>query len=300
MKVPFYNSNYTTLINAPYTENFWGSCVEFKTLLKFLTDDFIQKYKSVDVRKVWDYISQNKATDSFLNSTFDLDGKNYSWAEVLTAIKLLMPTLWSCNYFVWDVWAWTHHGVDVLLPQWTPLPAFQAWKVVKIKQWDGAKKDEWNCVVIQTADNVFINYEHLDKISVTNWQQLNQGDTVGTCGKTWNSTQYHLHLQVDNAKAAFHPFWSSKLEDVKANTLDTIKFLRWIYSIENSVVSATPSSIPASKPAATTTNNVIESKPISTQPVAPSQPSSPKPAEPKKEGDDMIWDIMSELNKAYK
>lgn len=300
MKVPFYSSNYTTLISAPYTDNFGGCGVEFKTLLKFLTDEFIQKYKAVDVRKVGDYISQNKATDNFLNSTFDIDGKSHTWAEVLTAIKLLMPTLWNCNYFIWDIGVWTHHWVDILMPKWTPLPAFKSWKVVKIKQWDGAKKDEWNCVVIQTDDNVFICYEHLDTISVTNWQSLNQWDTVWTCWNSWNSTQNHLHLQIDASKATFHPFWSSKLEDVKSNTLDPIKFLRSVYAIEGWVVVSTP--VPA-------TNNIPSNNPTPAQPVAKPTPSQPvtqstKPVESKPEskqgGDDMIGDIMSELNKAYK
>jgi len=55
---------------------------------------------------------------------------------------------------------------------------------------------------------------------------ISTGEQIGTCGTTGQSTQYHLHFQVDDDKATFHPYWSANLASVQKNTEDPIGFLR--------------------------------------------------------------------------
>jgi len=69
-------------------------------------------------------------------------------------------------------------------------------------------------------------YEHLERIDVNVWDRVKQWDQIGTCWSTWNSTQYHLHLQVDKWFAPFHPYRSQDIEDIRKYTIDPLPYLR--------------------------------------------------------------------------
>ena len=53
---------------------------------------------------------------------------------------------------------------------------------------------------------------------------------IGTCGSTGNSTQYHLHLQVDMPKTAPNPHRSSSLTTIQQKTMDPLRALRAAFS----------------------------------------------------------------------
>lgn len=233
-KVPFYNGQtYRPIIQKPFEAQDLDDWVDFKDILSAMNEEFIQKYASVDWQKVWVYISENK---SKLSSKITL----YSWKQVtleqiLGACKYMMPTLWHCDYFSWEIWEWKHHWIDIMLPQNTPLPAFVDWEIVRIKVRDWKSKNEWNCLVLKWSvlidwqwNQLYFGYEHLQRIDCKVWDIVKQGDIIAYCWSTWNSTQYHLHLQIDYKTAKFHPFWSSSIEDVAKYTIDPIVILRTV------------------------------------------------------------------------
>jgi len=224
-KVPVYNfQNYQKIIEKTYSEHQQElNRIDFSEILNWLNNNFIKKYSQLDSRKLWSDIPTNT------NNKIKLNNKEISEKEFIIAVKLLMPTIRKSEYFLWNEWVWSHWWIDIILPQWTPIPSFSEWKVVRIKQRDWIKKDEWNCVVIQSWKQFFC-YEHLDKIYVENWQHISKSFVIWTCWKTWNSTQYHLHFQIDKDTASFHPYRSSQTLNIEKNTENPIPILHNIFN----------------------------------------------------------------------
>lgn len=223
-KVPFYSfQNYQTIIGKHYDEQDVEERVDLESFVKLLTPEFVAKYAEVDARGLGNYLEYNN-----LSETIAFAGKFKSLEDVLVASKLLMPSLWTCDYFLWNWWSWTHTGIDILLPKGTPILSISWWKVVRIKERDGEKKDEWNCVVIQSWDYYF-DYKHLDSIAVEYGQKISPSSVLWTCGNTGNSTQYHVHLQVDNEHASFQPYRSNQLWSIEKNTENPLPFLQHLF-----------------------------------------------------------------------
>lgn len=224
--------------------------IDFKVFVKFLTDNLIKEHKDLSVFQLRPFLEKNW-WNMWKNKPIDLwNWISSQYPEFFSATKVLMPTLWWCDYFYWNIWEWTHWWLDIMLPKWTPLPAFLWWEIVKadLSNWYG------NCVVIKANHNwetIFLCYEHLDSIKTWKWQTVKQWDIVWYAGTTWNSTQYHLHFQVDNDKAPYHPYyaWWNK-ENLNLYTKNPLLLLRQIYQIEikNVEISTVEIETPTNKP----------------------------------------------------
>lgn len=85
-----------------------------------------------------------------------------------------------------------HKGIDIGVPQGTPVQAAKGGKVV----FAGDGGGYGNLVVIDHGDGKFTKYAHLSKINVQEGQNVDAGDLVGAVGSTGNSTGPHLHFEV--------------------------------------------------------------------------------------------------------
>lgn len=271
--------------------------IDFKVFVKFLTDNVIKEHKSLSVFKIRDYLGKNW-WNLWKNSPIDLwNGKSSPYPEFFSACKVIMPTLWWCEYFLWNVWEWSHWWIDIMLPKWTPLPAFLWWEIVKADLSSGYG----NCVVIKANHNwqtIFLCYEHLDSIKAWKGQTVKQWDIIGYAGTTWNSTQYHLHFQVDNAKAPYHPYyawWSNA--NLKLYTIDPLVFLRQIYKLENEKPNNSTNVVPTptAKPVAPTA--APTSKPVNNTAVTPTKPIQNKPTNTSNNDKDDEYDILNKIIK---
>lgn len=224
LKVPFYTqTNYRDIITKTYEQNDKSNRVNLSDFFEILTEGFVINYANLDARKLAEYF-QNKT----LNEMIPFGGTSKRLQDVIIAIKLLMPTLRACDYFLWNCKNSTHGGIDIIMPKWTPIPSFSDWVVTRIKERDWVKQDEWNCIVVQTGDKYY-SYKHLDKINVKYWDKIQKWNIIWICWSTWQSTQYHLHFQVDPAISPFNPYRSNQLNNVIKNTLDPLPFLRNIF-----------------------------------------------------------------------
>jgi len=229
MKVPFYaprdvnatyeNNNYTwvdlkvflNVISGKVLEDFeWLSAFHLDDLEKKEYKDKLNKYAPV---AIW---------DNFVE-----------FGQFLIASKVLFTTWFVAEYWLWEKWTWTHHWIDLILPKNTPIESFSSWKVVRIKKWDGIKKNEWNAVVIESKINnevLYFCYEHLEEIKVQLNQEVKKQDIIWTCGSTWNSTTNHLHFQIDKQNVPFHPYWwaTDDVEIIENCCIDP-----WTWLIEN-------------------------------------------------------------------
>lgn len=223
LRVPFYTlENYKKIVTTPYYSQDVSNWISLNNFLEFLTSENINLYARIDSRDLKWYIERSDLQKQVL-----FGGKRRKLADVLIASKLLLPTLWTCNYNFWDQGKASHGGIDIVLPQWTPIISFEDGDVVRNKKWDGETKDEGNCVVIQNVNRLF-SYKHLDTVRIEHGQEIRKWDEIGTCGKTWWSGLFHLHLQIDIIDTPFAPYWSNSVASMEKYTLDPLPILNQI------------------------------------------------------------------------
>lgn len=88
-----------------------------------------------------------------------------------------------------------HKGIDFASPTGTPILSAQSGKVVRVVRsgWGGGYGHH---VVIQTPDEKYNMYAHMSTVSVSDGQQVSQGQQIGAVGDTGDSTGPHLHFEV--------------------------------------------------------------------------------------------------------
>lgn len=98
---------------------------------------FTATYADLDTRELWLYLVDEAAT----GMTY-FDESDTASRDVLITMKLLCPTLWCGDYFPRDIGHGTHTGLDIILPQNTPIVSFTDGEVIRIKARNGTTKDE--------------------------------------------------------------------------------------------------------------------------------------------------------------
>ncbi len=87
--------------------------------------------------------------------------------------------------------SYVHKGIDIAAGQGAPVYAADDGTVILAEWYYGYG----NCVMIDHGDLVTV-YGHLDEISVSDGQQVEAGEAVGTVGSTGYVTGYSLHFEV--------------------------------------------------------------------------------------------------------
>jgi len=109
----------------------------------------------------------------------------------------------------------SHLAVDIKVPSGTPVHAIANGKVVKTSMQSSGFGHH---VVIKHSNvpdpenpgsytNLYSAFNHLDRIDVTEGQNVLRGQIIGTSGNTGTSTTPHLHFQIDSDSAPWHPYW---------------------------------------------------------------------------------------------
>ena len=89
-------------------------------------------------------------------------------------------------------WGRLHAGIDMPLPEGTPLRAADSGRVA-IAGWTGGYG---NYTCIQHSGSMSTCYAHQSSISVRVGQNVSQGQVIGASGNTGNSTGPHVHFEV--------------------------------------------------------------------------------------------------------
>jgi peptidoglycan DL-endopeptidase CwlO len=89
-------------------------------------------------------------------------------------------------------WGRLHAGIDIPLPEGTPLRAADGGRVA-IAGWVGGYG---NYTCIQHSGSLSTCYGHQSSIGVSVGQSVSQGQVIGHSGNTGNSTGPHLHFEV--------------------------------------------------------------------------------------------------------
>ncbi len=94
-----------------------------------------------------------------------------------------------------------HTGLDIAVPQGTPIAAAASGKVVKTGHYFYTGKT----VMIDHGQKVVTLYGHLNTIAVSVGQEVKRGQKIGTVGKTGRATGPHLHWSVSLNQTLIDP-----------------------------------------------------------------------------------------------
>ena len=95
-----------------------------------------------------------------------------------------------------------HTGIDIAVPQGTPVPASNSGRVV----FAGEVIITGNTVVIEHGGGLKTYYFHLSKLCCEAGDKLKQGDLIGEVGTTGYSTGPHLHFEVKIGNKSLNPW----------------------------------------------------------------------------------------------
>ena len=98
-------------------------------------------------------------------------------------------------------WGRLHAGVDIPLPEGTPLRAADSGRVA-IAGWTGGYG---NYTCIQHTGSLSTCYAHQSSIGASVGQNVSQGQIIGRSGNTGNSTGPHLHFEVRQGGSPVDP-----------------------------------------------------------------------------------------------
>jgi murein DD-endopeptidase MepM/ murein hydrolase activator NlpD len=85
-----------------------------------------------------------------------------------------------------------HQGIDFAGPYGGTIRASSSGEVV----YAGYRGSYGNCVFVNHGNGIVSIYAHMSKISVPSGANVEQGDKLGECGSTGNSTGNHLHYEI--------------------------------------------------------------------------------------------------------
>jgi hypothetical protein len=136
--------------------------------------------------------------------------------------KITYPVVYLGDYkFDHKENAGSHLAVDIKMPIGTPIHTIANGKVVTVSMDSGGFGHHVVIKMINVPDpanpgsttTLYACFDHMDRIDVTEGQNVLKGQIIGTSGNTGTSTTPHLHFQIDNANAPWHPYWPFTSQD---------------------------------------------------------------------------------------
>jgi murein DD-endopeptidase MepM/ murein hydrolase activator NlpD/LAS superfamily LD-carboxypeptidase LdcB len=127
-----------------------------------------------------------------------------------------------------------HTGVDILAKKGSPALAVRDGKVIQAGYDDGAG----NYVILLLDNDHSVVYQHLDKRSVSEGDQVGMGDEVGKVGNTGrvissHGDGTHLHLEINEAGFTGIASHTETVAQVESETLDPLSVLPSVELVNN-------------------------------------------------------------------
>ncbi len=109
----------------------------------------------------------------------------------------------------------SHVGIDIRVPLGTPILSIGNGVVqtISMQEYGYGHYVMIRHPNVPDASNpgktvtVYSIYAHMDAVNVIEGQIVHKGEAIGTSGQTGFASGPHLHFQVDNDQAPYHPYW---------------------------------------------------------------------------------------------
>lgn len=186
-----------------------------------------QSYETIDSKY---FIKTPQYNPKIFGKDLDnLSPGSKDYYEVITQrLIYTVPYIGSYN-FDYKEFAWSHPGVDIVVPEWTPVRNIANWVVVDIWNQPGGF---WNYVLIKhnwvplpdgSKGNVYSLYAHMLRGTVEIGTKVKKWQLIWYVWQTGTATTPHLHFQMDLEGAPYSPYWPFSTLDMK---------LAWVWFFE--------------------------------------------------------------------
>jgi murein DD-endopeptidase MepM/ murein hydrolase activator NlpD len=121
-------------------------------------------------------------------------------------------------------YAGSHLAVDIKIPDNTPVYSIGNGIVVKVAEQSSGfgrhiviKHEGFPALDDPNAKTtIYSSYNHLNEVLVSEGDVVIKGQHIAKSGHSGLSTTPHLHFQIDNDKAPWHPYWPFTYQDYSA------------------------------------------------------------------------------------
>ncbi len=142
------------------------------------------------------------------------------YTDVMTQKVLYSVPYLSTYNFDYKEYSWSHPGIDMVVPEWTPVLNIANGLVVD--SWFQPSWF-WNYVLVKHSNidfsgkkqNIYSLYAHLSKINVKVGTKLKKSEIIWLVWESGTATVPHLHFQIDAESAPYSPFWPFSSADMK-------------------------------------------------------------------------------------
>lgn len=131
-------------------------------------------------------------------------------------------TPYMSSYAAQQEYTGSHLAVDIKMSIGTPVYAVANGVVEKAAEVAGfgqvvmIRHDNVPLIDSNETTTLYSTYAHLSKIIVAKGDVIYRGQQIAESGNTGTSTGAHLHFQIDNTNAPWHPWWPFSSADTKA------------------------------------------------------------------------------------
>ncbi|MBU1018499.1 MAG: S-layer homology domain-containing protein [Patescibacteria group bacterium] len=159
--------------------------------------------------------------DVLIEDTADLTWGTQAYEDVANT-QITYPVPYAGNYKGdGKEYAGSHPAIDIKAPKGTPVYAIANGVVIETIY---SSSGFGNYIVIAHHDvpslanenyktDLYSSYSHLNSVIVSEGDVVEKGEMIGKVGDSGLATTNHLHFQIDNDEAPWHPYWPFSYSD---------------------------------------------------------------------------------------
>ncbi|NIA02368.1 MAG: peptidoglycan DD-metalloendopeptidase family protein, partial [Nitrospirae bacterium] len=219
----------TSIIGYPEHEPFDGTVYPIQQVPNWMAMDLDEWDYSFGSMNSGDFVSIPNYDPNQLKISADTLEWGDASDDIIRNAKITYPVPYMGNYLL-DGYenAGSHPAVDIKVPSGTPVYSMANGTVIKaVNQTSGFG----NHIVVQhnnfpslddpnANETLFSSYSHLGSLLVGEGDVVGKGEKIALSGDSGTATTPHLHFQIDNDSAPWHPYWPFSWQEASDAGLD--------------------------------------------------------------------------------